>query len=365
MKFLRYPSLLRPLLFSFPGETAHRIAMGGLSLSRHLRLTPLLRRACRFEHPALATTVFGLSFKNPIGLAAGFDKNGDLPEVWPALGFGHVELGTVTGRAQPGNPPPRLFRLVEDRALINRMGFNNIGAVAFKQRFEKKRHQGLPPAIYGINIGKSKITPLKDAATEYADTFASLSPLADYITINVSSPNTPGLRILQGKDELREILAAVQARNLKRLPVLLKIAPDLTLPQLDEILDLATTHRLSGIIATNTTLSRSGLASRSFESEAGGLSGAPLKKKSTEIIRHIYQQTAGALPIIGVGGIETAQDVYDKIRAGASLVQVYTGFIYEGPCLINRLNRGLLALLNRDGLSNVQEAVGRSANHAD
>lgn len=357
MPFL-YERLLRPLLFAFPSEDIHRFAIASLKLAEKTSLSSLFDAGR--DYPALANKCLGLSFKNPIGLAAGFDKDAELPALWPKLGFGHVELGTVTGRAQPGNPKPRLFRLVADRALVNRMGFNSIGAEAFYRAFAEKRKRGLPDgAVYGINIGKSKATPLADAAQEYAATFARLAPLADYAAINVSSPNTPGLRALQDKGALDEIFAAVQAENRDRKPVLIKIAPDLAWSQIDEILDLIHTHRLSGIIATNTTTSRAGLSPQPHVQEEGGLSGAPLKARSTEVIRHIAIQTRRSLPIIGVGGVETATDAYEKILAGASLVQLYTGFIYHGPFAARHIADGLACLLVRDGFKTLAAAVGQ------
>lgn len=354
-----YTDALRPFLFALSPEHAHALATRGLQTLEGLKLTKLVSKLCRVDDPILKTHCASLTFNNPLGLAAGFDKDADLPTVWPKLGFGFVELGTVTREAQPGNPSPRLFRLKADRAIINRMGFNNIGMHAFHERMTRFREIGLPPDIrYGINIGKSKVTPLEEAPEEYAELFQTLAPLSDYITINISSPNTPNLRKLQDKDALTDILSAVQIVNRKRHPLFLKIAPDLNHTQLEDILDLAFTHTISGLIATNTTLTRDGLKSTSHRDEAGGLSGAPLKQKSTSIIRFLAEKSEGKLPIIGVGGIETGSDAYEKIKAGASLVQLYTGFIYGGPFVVSRILRELATLLKRDGFETISDAVG-------
>lgn len=330
------------------------------------RICPLRRaitRSCTVRDDALKTRVFGLNFDNPIGLAAGFDKDARVLPMWHALGFGFAEMGTLTLIPQPGNPVPRLFRLPVDEAVINRMGFNNEGAEAVRTRLLALLASGRWPAFpVGINLGKGKATPLEKAAEDYEGLLDAFLDLGDYFVINVSSPNTPGLRELQEKPRLDELFARLQKRNQTRCqpqsrPLLVKVAPDLELSQLDDVLELCATHKLAGIIATNTTLSREGLQSRI--EEAGGLSGRPLRKRATEMIRHIHKATNGKLPIIGVGGIFSADDAYEKIRAGASLVQVYTGFIYEGPRMVNKLNEGLLGLLRRDGFKNVAEAVGK------
>lgn len=354
-----YTELLRPLLFRLSPETAHSLANHGLKAARLAKL-PLewLHRHCEVEHPALQTSCAGLLLKNPVGLAAGFDKNAELADLWPAFGFGFVELGTVTRHAQPGNPEPRLFRLPKDRALINRMGFNTIGADLFKLQFLSLRARGLPPGIvYGVNIGKSKATPLNRAPEEYEQLARTFSPLADYLAVNVSSPNTPGLRDLQAEKELHAVLTAVKRGNTHGKPIFVKLSPDLTDAEIDAILDLS--DLMNGVIASNTTVSREGLSPSPHLKEAGGLSGAPLKTRSTEMIRRIAKRSGGKLPIIGVGGVETAEDAYEKICAGASLVQIYTGFIYGGPFIVKKINEGLLRLLERDGIHSIGEAVGK------
>jgi dihydroorotate dehydrogenase len=282
-------------------------------------------------------------FPNPIGLAAGFDKDGVALGAWEALGFGFIEVGTLTAHAQPGNPRPRIFRVPEQRALINRLGFNNQGAAAAAERFGRLRAAGQWPSVpVGINLGKSKITPLEDAAADYVESLEKLHAFGDYFVLNVSSPNTPGLRSLQGRDELDALLRAVQEKN-RALPtgprpVLVKIAPDLSFPQIEEILDLAQGHGLAGIIATNTTIDHS-LLPPSAPREQGGLSGAPLRARSTEIVRFVASKTA--LPVIAVGGVADADSAREKLDAGAALVQIYTGFVYGGPSLVREICQGL------------------------
>ncbi|MEJ7658393.1 MAG: quinone-dependent dihydroorotate dehydrogenase [Hymenobacter sp.] len=288
--------------------------------------------------------VFGLKFPNPVGLAAGFDKNAVLTDELATLGFGFVEIGTVTPRPQPGNPAPRLFRLPQDAALINRMGFNNDGAAAVAARLAGRQNRQL---IIGGNIGKNKDTPNERAADDYVAAFEALADVVDYFVVNVSSPNTPGLRELQDKKPLISLLQQVQARNLARptpRPLLLKIAPDLTDAQLDDILEIARETRLSGLVATNTTISRDGLTTPTPTVAgygAGGLSGRPLRARATEVIAYLHQKSRGELPIIGAGGIHSAQDALEKLAAGAALVQLYTGFIYEGPGLVKRINKAI------------------------
>lgn len=356
-----YARLLRPLLFRLSPETAHDLANRSLTAARLTKL-PLawLKKYCGVDHPALVTTCAGLAFRNPIGLAAGFDKNAEFAELWPAFGFAFVELGTVTMQAQTGNPAPRLFRLPKDRALINRMGFNNIGADLFKLQFLSLRARGLPPGIvYGVNIGKSKATPLNRASEEYEQLARIFSPLADYLAVNVSSPNTPGLRTLQAEQELDTVLTAVKRGNTHNRPVFVKIAPDLSDTEIAPIVELVMNKGATGMIATNTTLSREGLSPSPHLREEGGVSGAPLKQRSTVIIRSIYKQSGGKIPVIGVGGIETAEDAYDKILAGASLVQLYTGFIYGGPFVVKAINQRLITLLKRDGFTSIRQAIGQ------
>ncbi len=324
------------------------------------------------EDTALAQTLWGLSFPNPIGLAAGFDKNGVASNVWPAFGFGFAELGTVTWHAQTGNPTPRLFRLPEDQAAINRMGFNNQGATQMAQVLAASRQKatalkaaGLYPIPIGVNLGKSKITVLEAAAKDYRQSFEQLQAYADYLVVNVSSPNTPGLRSLQSVSQLEPILATLQQVNTAAKPLFLKIAPDLAQADIVSIVDLAQQHQLAGIIATNTTLQRDSLKTRQIrqtglppEAEAGGLSGAPVRDRATEIVQLIYQHTQGQLPIIGVGGVFTPQDAWEKLAAGASLVQVYTGWTYEGPWMVRRILSGLLQSLKAHGLEQIHDVVG-------
>jgi dihydroorotate dehydrogenase len=377
---------LRPLLFSglkADPERVHSQMIQVLSsldnhpeqpLSRWVRQT--LTRSCGFVHPALEQSLWGLSFLNPIGLAAGFDKDGMASGLWSAFGFGFAELGTVTLQAQPGNPQPRLFRLPQDQAALNRMGFNNQGAAALAERLQQKQAVGTAvepiqierkPSAFplGINLGKSKVTPLEEAAADYLSSFRLLKPWGDYFVVNVSSPNTPGLRSLQAADQLDRILAALQTENQAQKPLLVKIAPDLEWDAIEAVIQLAQTHRLAGIIATNTTIRRDHLKTsilaatgKTVAEEAGGISGAPLRDRATEVIRFIYQHTQGTLPIIGVGGIFTAEDAWDKLTAGASLLQVYTGWIYEGPWMVQRLLRGLVQKLDERGLQHISEAVG-------
>lgn len=290
--------------------------------------------------------------------------------IWSALGFGFAELGTVTLHAQPGNPQPRLFRLPLDQAALNRMGFNNQGAAALAERLQRKQQGGteeqrISQIPLGINLGKSKVTPLEAAAEDYLGSFRLLKPFGDYFVVNVSSPNTPGLRSLQAADQLDLILAALQADNQLQKPLLVKIAPDLEWEEIEAVIQLAQTHQLAGIIATNTTIRRDQLKTqivaatgKGVTEEAGGISGAPVRDRATEVIRFIYQQTQGAVPIIGVGGIFTAEDAWDKLTAGANLLQVYTGWIYEGPWMVQRLLKGLVQKLNERGFKQISEAVG-------
>ena len=307
-----------------------------------------------------------MSFTNPIGLAAGFDKNGTAAEYLAALGFGFIEVGSLTHQPQPGNPRPRLFRLPIDRALINRAGFNNNGAEAAAKHLARAR----PACVLGINIGKSRAVALEDATLDYLASFESVHALADYVVVNVSSPNTPNLRELQQPLALRALLSALQKRNQELadrhprrqpVPLLVKIAPDLTRQELESIVETALDANLSGIIATNTTTSRAGLLTAPEEVAAcgaGGLSGAPLRLRSTEIIARLYHLTRGRLPIIGVGGIFTAEDAWQKISAGASLLQLYTGFIYQGMTIARDINEGLAEIIKREGIRTLDEAVG-------
>ena len=341
-----YKSLLKPLLFQLDAEQAHHLVFNSLKRSFRVPGTAALMRGLYdFDHPSLRRNVFGLTFRNPVGLAAGLDKNAVLTDELASLGFGFVEIGTVTPRPQPGNPAPRLFRLPEDEALVNRMGFNNEGATVVAERL-RQRHSDI---IIGGNIGKNKDTPNAQAASDYLACFDALFDVVDYFVVNVSSPNTPNLRQLQEKEPLINLLQLVQTRNLSKArpkPLLLKIAPDLTDGQLDDILTIARETQLSGLVATNTTISRADLRTadtRITAAGAGGLSGRPLRQRATDIIRYLHRYTDGALPIIGVGGIHSAADAQEKLAAGASLVQLYTGFVYEGPALVKRINQTLVA----------------------
>jgi dihydroorotate dehydrogenase len=360
--------LARPLLFQLPPEAAHHLALRALAVwQRALQQRP---RPAAARDPLLAQDLWGLSFPNPLGLAAGFDKNAALPHVWPALGFGFAELGTVTALAQPGNPTPRLFRLPAEHALINRLGFNNDGADAVARALAARLAAGRPPAPLGINLGKSKAAPLERAADDYCASLRALHGLADYLVLNVSSPNTPGLRDLQAEAQLAPLLAAVQDEN-RRLagaagvaarPLLLKVAPDLADDALPAVIAAVRAHGGAGVIATNTTIDRGVLPNgHPLASEAGGLSGAPLRARATAVVRALHRLSGGDLPIIGVGGIASGADAYEKIRAGASLVQAYTGFIYRGPTFARDVVAELRALLVRDGFANVAQAVGIDA----
>lgn len=342
--------LLKSLLFKFDPENVHYFVTRNLKrFNKMPGGTAISKAIWASDDKRLEKEVFGLKFKNPVGLAAGFDKNAELIAEMGALGFGFVEIGTVTPLPQPGNDKPRMFRLPADEALINRMGFNNLGVDVAAERiatYRKSLKPGETALIIGGNIGKNKVTPNEDAVSDYIKCFDRLFDVVDYFVVNVSSPNTPGLRALQEKEPLMHILNTLQQRNSKNgisHPILLKIAPDLTNEQLDDIADIVKQTGIAGIIATNTTISREGLTS-AFKDEMGGLSGKPLTKRSTEVISYLHKASGGAFPIIGVGGIHSAQDALEKIEAGAVLVQLYTGFIYEGPALISKINKQLLSL---------------------
>ncbi len=318
-----------------------------------------------FQDARLAQTLWGLPFANPIGLAAGFDKDGVATNIWPRFGFGFAEVGTVTFHAQPGNPRPRLFRLPADQAALNRMGFNNQGAAQMAAVIKASQDRQTRTYPLGINLGKSKITPLEEAVEDYVGSFRLLKAYGDYFVVNVSSPNTPGLRSLQAVEQLAPILAGIQAENTDHKPLLVKIAPDLEWEDITEIVGAAQAHQLAGIIATNTTIQRQGLKTQKISAtgnspsqEAGGISGTPVRSQSTDVIRFIYQQTQGQLPIIGVGGIFTAEDAWEKLTAGASLLQVYTGWIYEGPWMIRRILEGVLEKLDAQGIDNIADVRG-------
>jgi dihydroorotate dehydrogenase len=333
-----YRSLVRPLLFSFPPEWIHHASLGAMT---HTPAAALLEPFARRDFPSLEKKVFGLTFPNPIGLAAGFDKNAEGVTTWPRLGFGFMELGTVTPRPQPGNPSPRVFRLPTEQGLINRLGFPNVGVEEVARRLEKIKSAGhWPKTPVGLNLGKNKDTPLADAGRDYVTCFRRLRELGDYFVVNVSSPNTPGLRELQQGQLLDSILAPLREEDPSaKLPLLLKIAPDLEEKDLVNIVTAVEKYRLAGIVATNTTIDKRGLSVQ----EDGGASGRPVTKRSTEIIRAVHRLTNGRVPIIGVGGIFNADDAREKLEAGASLLQIYTGFVYEGPLVVRKICEGLVA----------------------
>ena len=369
-----YQLLVRPLLFNLlkaDPERLHLLTLDTLSWlerNRHVSsvnwLNNRLKQTLCLSDRRLEQNLFGLNFPNPIGLAAGFDKDGVAAAIWSSFGFGFAELGTVTYLAQPGNPKPRLFRLHEDNAALNRMGFNNRGAKAMVARLKSVGVTSLSIPI-GINLGKSKVTPLPEAANDYLNSFHLLKDYGNYFVVNVSSPNTPGLRKLQDASFLASILTGLQQENSLRKPIFVKIAPDLEWEAIADIISLAKSSKLAGIIATNTTIRRDALKTQAIEitgnspqQEAGGISGAPVRDRSTEVIRYIYQQTGGQIPIIGVGGVFSAEHAWEKITAGASLIQVYTGWIYQGPMMIRRILEGLLIKLEQNKLNSISEAVG-------
>ena len=335
-----YKKIIRPILFSLDPEKAHKLTFTWLKIINKIPFVPLiLRRLYVLEHPSLEREVFGLKFKNPIGLAAGLDKDAKLYKELSNLGFGFIEIGTITPKGQEGNPKKRLFRLKTDKAIINRMGFNNQGVKASVERLRNNKK-----VLIGGNIGKNKVTPNENAVNDYVICFEALFAYVDYFVVNVSSPNTPNLRTLQEKEPLKILLNTLQNKNLQKSkpkPILLKIAPDLTDEQLLDIIEIVQETKIAGVIATNTTIAREGLLSDS-RNEIGGLSGKPLTKRSTEVIRFLSEKSKKAFPIIGVGGIHSADDAIEKLNAGATLIQLYTGFIYEGPSLIKKINKRLI-----------------------
>ncbi|HLT50237.1 MAG TPA: quinone-dependent dihydroorotate dehydrogenase [Aequorivita sp.] len=359
-----YKQLIRPIFFRFDPEKIHHITFSLIRFLHKIGFGILFRNMYKVESPKLERELFGLKFPNPVGLAAGFDKDAKLYRELSNFGFGFIEIGTVTPKPQPGNEKPRLFRLKEDAAIINRMGFNNGGVEEAVERLKKNTSAPLSDrtsvplsdcasvaersrshrVLIGGNIGKNKITPNEEAVNDYIICFEALFDYVDYFVVNVSSPNTPNLRALQEKKPLTDLLQTLQNRNNskeKRKPILLKIAPDLTEEQLLDIIEIVNTTKIDGIIATNTTISREGIASEN-KKEMGGLSGKPLNKRATEVIRFLSEKSNKAFPIIGVGGIHSAEDALEKLDAGASLVQLYTGFIYEGPSLIKQINKAIL-----------------------
>jgi dihydroorotate dehydrogenase len=359
-----YRTLLRPALFRLQPETAHELALRALAVGLGTQTARALASRRFTREPFGELRRFGLTFRNPVGVAAGFDKNGLVARELAALGFGFVEVGSVTNVPQPGNSRPRLFRLPRDRGLINRQGFNNDGAAALAARLAR---DGRPSCVLGVNIGKSRAVDVDDAAADYLASFELVRPHADYVAVNVSSPNTPRLRELQRADALASLLGALQDRNRELaaarapVPLLVKVAPDLTDGELELIVDVARRTGVDGVIATNTTTSRAGLrtpADAVASCGEGGLSGAPLRESSTKMIANLYRLARGSLTIVGVGGVFTAEDAWEKICAGASLVQLYTGFVYQGFAVARDINEGLRRLLDRDGFKSLDEAVG-------
>ena len=363
-----YQSLIRPIIFRIPAETAHEIGIETLKVLLSSKFCQNLATR-RFGSESVDHQVerFGLKFKNPIGVAAGFDKNGVVVNQLASLGFGFVEVGTVTFEPQRGNDRPRMFRLPDDNALINRLGFNNEGAEIVAKRITAINRK----CIVGINIGKNKTVPNEEAVENYLKSFDIVHPVADYIAINISSPNTPNLRELQKSENLEELLSALQKRNREisgkppkggtqnLKPILVKIAPDLAESEIETVVDICQRHEIAGLIVTNTTISREGLKTKDSGSfGAGGLSGKPLAKRSNEVISTIYRYSNGKLPIIGVGGIFTAEDAFEKIAAGASLLQAYTGFVYGGPSFARSVNEGLNVILKKKGFDRVDDAIG-------
>ncbi len=353
--------LVRPLLFRWGSETAHERVLGLMErLDRHPRLRRFLHNRYTVDDPRLETEVFGVSFPNPVGVAAGFDKDARLPRVLPCLGFGSVEVGTVTPEPQEGNPRPRMWRFPDEEAIVNALGFPNEGAEAVSTRIAQ---EGRPSVPLGVNMGKNKDTPLEEAPSDYVKILERFHPLVDYVVVNVSSPNTPGLRDLQGREHLESILEAVQQANrrvaddqdIAQRPLLLKVSPDLTDHALDDVVEVTREHGVDGLIATNTTTDREGVDDAPT---VGGLSGAPLRDRATRVVEHLYRATRGDVPIVGVGGVATAEDAIEKIEHGASLVQVYTGFVYGGPATASRINRGISRELAARELDRLDELVG-------
>jgi dihydroorotate dehydrogenase len=339
-----YKLFIKPILFCFDPEKVHYFTFSVLRIAFKIPfVSALVNSSCKVKDKSLERHLFGLTFKNPVGLAAGFDKNAILFNELSHLGFGFIEIGTLTPKPQAGNEKKRLFRLKSDAAIINRMGFNNHGVNAAVERLKKNKD-----VLIGGNIGKNKTTPNEEAVNDYVYCFESLFNYVDYFVVNVSSPNTPNLRALQDKEPLTELLRMIKKKNLERhnpKPILLKIAPDLNNDQLLDIIAIVTETKIDGVIATNTTVSREGIISKN-KSESGGLSGKPLTQRSTEVIRFLSEKSNKAFPIIGVGGIHTVKDALEKLDAGADLIQLYTGFIYEGPKLIKKINKALIKKAN-------------------
>ena len=366
---LLYRIFLRPAVFLQDSEKAHSRILSVLSRMSRSRFS-LSMLGTLYRSPELPVKLFNLDFSNPVGVAAGMDKNGAAVPSWQSIGYGFCEIGGVTLHEQPGNPKPRMFRVSKDKALINRMGFNNIGAHALQKKLQYWKDKGLwPDSPVGINLGKSKVTPLEEAPSDYSGSIKILWKHADFFVINVSSPNTPGLRDLQESKNLDSIIKKCCEINKEcseeddntEKPLLVKIAPELDDGFLEDIVKLVKKHKLSGIIATNTTVDRpetTHASSKKIYKETGGLSGAPLNDKSTEMIRKIYKLTKGKIPIIGVGGIFTADDAWEKITAGASIVQLYTGLVFEGPGIAKSIVKGLKKRVASEGLESISDAVG-------
>ena len=344
-------SVAKPLLFRLPPETAHNLIHTAMPAAQGTAVETAVGQRYGLEDERLRVDALGQTFPTPVGVAAGFDKNAEVPSMLAALGFGHVEVGGVTAEKQPGNPRPRMFRLPEDRALINRMGFNNHGADEIGARLD--RHD-LPDVPIGINIGKSKSTPLEEAADDYAYTYERVAESGDYFVVNVSSPNTPGLRELQNREHLESILGRLV--DLGASPLLVKLSPDLPEPAIEDALGVVDDLDLDGVIAVNTTTERPDGLRSANRAEEGGLSGAPIEDRATDTVEFVARRTD--VPVIGVGGVSSAEGAYRKIRAGASVVQLYTALVYEGPGLAREINEGLLELLDRDGFDSVEDAVG-------
>ncbi|WP_135664824.1 quinone-dependent dihydroorotate dehydrogenase [Halorhabdus rudnickae] len=342
--------IAKPLLFQLSPETAHWLAHGGLHVVDGTVLEAILKRTFVVEDERLEVSAFGQEFPNPIGVAAGFDKTGQAPGALQALGFGHVEVGGITAEPQEGNPRPRVFRLVEDEAIINRMGLNNPGAAVLGRRLAETDVEH----PVGVNLGKSESVPLREAADDYRETYERVAGHGDFYVVNISCPNSTGIRELQNRDSMADIFAALTEAGAS--PLLVKLSPDLPEPAVEDALDLVDEYDLDGVVATNTTTDRPKNLSSPDRVEKGGLSGKPLEDEATEMVRFVAQRTD--VPVIGVGGVFTAADAYRKIRAGASLVQIYTSFIYRGPTVARNVNRGLATLLERDGFDSVEDAVG-------
>lgn len=360
-----YKKLARPVLFAFDPEFVHNMTLKGLEwVSASAPLSGVMRSLCK--SPELPVTLFGQKFPNPVGLAAGMDKGGIALRSWESMGLGFSEVGAVTWYGQPGNPPPRVFRAIADQGIVNRMGFNNEGARKLSEVLTRCKEKGRWPGHpVGINLGKSKKTSLEDAPQDYTSSFRELKELADFFVVNVSSPNTPNLRKLQDKDALKTIFTQLQEVNHKghgkAKPILLKVAPDLTFEALEDIVELIPKLEIAGIVATNTTITRPKSDQPKLMkvyAESGGLSGKPLRERSTEVIKFLYQRTEGEIPIIGSGGVFSAEDAWEKITHGASLLQIFTSLVYEGPLVVQKINLGLQELLKANRLACIQDAVG-------